>query len=269
MAVLIIKADGTQESFNREKLFNSLEKSGADRNTVEAIVQSVESKLSDGMRTTDIYRDAFALLRKHEPQGPAARYSLRRALLEFGPSGFPFEAYLAELFRKNGFEATTNLVVKGKCVEHEIDVLLKKDGVQTYVEAKFHNTPGFKTDLKVVLYVKARIDDLKNVEPTAKGLIVTNTKFTSMAMQYAKCEGLDLLSWEHPRGANLQTLIEQAGLYPVTALSTLSRREKTALLAEKIVLCRSVLQHAESLRALGIKEARLGKVIEEIGAICK
>jgi hypothetical protein len=268
MPVRIVKADGTQEDFNSAKLLASLEKSGASQDVAEHIVAEVEKKLTDGVRTADIYRDAFTLLRKKVPTGVAARYSLRRALLELGPSGFPFEAYLAELFRKEGFDATTNVIRKGRCVEHEIDVLLNKDSVHTYVEAKFHNTPGFKTDLKVVLYVNARIQDLREVEPTAGGLVVTNTKFTSVAMQYAKCASLPLLSWEHPHGSSLQIKIEKAGLYPITALASLSKREKLALLSQKIVLCNAVPAHADLLRGLGLKEARLKGLFEEIGSLC-
>jgi len=269
MAVYIIKADGTKEPFKNEKLHFSLEKAGASPENADRIVSNIEERLTEGMHTADIYRDAFSLLNKNEPAGAAARYSLRRALLELGPSGFPFEAYLAELFRSEGFEAVTNLIVKGKCAHHEIDVRLKKNGLLTYVEAKFHNTPGFKTDLKVVLYVKARIDDLRALDNTADGLVVTNTKFTSMAQQYASCAGLQLLSWEYPTGNSLQDKISKSGLYPVTALASLSKREKLALMAKKVVLCSAVPKEAEFLRSLGIKEGRLNVLFEEISALCQ
>lgn len=268
MAVPIIKADGTQETFERQKLLSSLHKAGASDATAEEIVQAVERGLVPNMHTADIYRSAFALLQKHEPHGTAARYSLRRALLEFGPSGFPFELYLAELFRTEGYEAATNLLIKGKCVEHEIDVRLKRDGVHTYVEAKFHNTPGFKTDLKVALYVKARIDDLRTVEPGAQGMIVTNTKLTSKASAFARCAGLEVLSWDYPAKNNLQKRIEHAKLYPVTALTSLSKKEKIALISEKVVLCSSVARHADLLNGLGVKGRRMDALFEEIGALC-
>lgn len=268
MAVLVVKADGSQEPFERQKLLSSLRKAGASDASAEKIVSGVEAGLKDQMRTTDIYRDAFKQLRQTEPHGTAARYSLRRALQEFGPSGFPFEQYLAELFRKSGYEASTNLLITGKCVEHEIDVMLKKNGITTYVEAKFHNTPGFKTDLKVALYVKARIDDLRAVDASAEGLLVTNTKLTSKAFDYAQCAGLRVITWDYPGEESLQKMIEKTRLYPVTVLASLSKKEKDALIGGKVVLCQSVPMHGDLLRGLGVKEQRLNSLFEEIGALC-
>ena len=61
---------------------------------------------------------------------------------------------------------------------------------------KFHNELGMKSDLKVALYVKARVDDLKKHKaergerPIDEGWIITNTKFSKMAVQYANCNGM-------------------------------------------------------------------------------
>lgn len=265
----IIKADGTIEEFNREKLQSSLKKAGAGEDEIADIVAEIERELKPLMKTADIYRHAFSLLEKDIPKGTAARYALKRAIFDFGPSGFPFEAYLAELFRARGYGASTNAIARGKCVEHEIDVLLKKDGITTYVEAKFHNTPGFKTDLKVVLYVKARIDDIKEKEgDSVQGLVLTNTKFTSMAREYASCAGLPLMGWDYPHPLNLHSLIGETGLYPITALSSLTHREKEALLAQKIVLCRDLPRHADLLKGLGVPTSRIDSLFSEVGALC-
>lgn len=268
MAMLVVKADGTQEPFDRTKLQSSLRRAGASETEVGDIVQQVEAALTPNMPTALIYRNAFALMRRMEA-GTAARYSLKRAILEFGPSGFPFEAYLAEVFRTEGYQAATNTMGKGTCVEHEIDVLIEKGGTKTYVEAKFHNAPGFKTDLKVVLYVQARIEDLQKRDPGIQGLVATNTKFTDMAVRYAGCAGLPLLGWDYPEHASLQQMIERSGLYPVTALTTLSRKEKIALLSQKVVLCNGLMRRADALRGLGLSSGRHGKLAEEVGALCQ
>lgn len=265
----IIKADGTKEEFDPEKLRTSLKKAGASEEEVASIVEDVVRELKPFMKTADIYRHAFSLLEKDIPKGVAARYALKRAIFDFGPSGFPFEAYIAELFRTRGYEASTNAITKGKCVEHEIDVLLRRDGVTTYVEAKFHNTPGFKTDLKVVLYVKARIDDIRAREgDSVQGLVLTNTKFTSMAREYGSCAGLPLMGWDYPHSFDLHALIGGSGLYPITALSSLSHREKEALLAQKIVLCRDLPRHADLLKGLGLNTSRIDTLFTEVGALC-
>jgi hypothetical protein len=207
-------------------------------------------------------------------RGTAARYSLKRALLDFGPSGFPFEIYLSELFRAEGAQTQVDQIVQGACVEHEVDVVVHKDGVTTFVEAKFHNAAGFKTDLKTVLYVKARLDDIgaarknKGIHEPMRGLIVTNTKFTSMAAQYAACAGVELLGWEEPQGNTLQDRIDAVGMYPVTALTTLTRRDKMALLSQKVVLCNTVSLDTRTLGSAGITGQKANHVLEEVGALC-
>lgn len=271
MSVLVAKADGTEEPFNPEKLVASLMRAGAEQAVARDIARAVEAPLVSGTTTHEIYRRAFAKLRDAR-RGVAARYSLKRALLQFGPSGFPFEAYLAELFRAEGYAAKTDQIVRGKCVEHEVDVVLQKDGVTTYVEAKFHNAAGFKTDLKTVLYVQARIEDLAGLHSehpgNARGMVVTNTKFTGRALEYASCAGLELLSWEEPRGRTLQERIDAAGLYPVTALTTLGRREKMALLSQKIVLCTDITKDTRALAMTGLAGAKADRVLEEVGSLC-
>lgn len=271
MSVVIAKADGTPEEFKRKKLLFSLHRSGADSATAEHIATDIERELRSGMTTGEIYAKAFAHLRKHK-RGIAARYSLKRAILDFGPSGFPFESYLAEMFRAEGFTAEVDQIVKGACVEHEVDAVLHRGGEITYVEAKFHNAAGFKTDLKTALYVKARMDDIaaasRSNEKSGKGLLVTNTKFTSHAIRYATCQGLTLLGWEYPKGATLQDRIESAGVYPITALTSINTRQKTALLQERMVLCNALQNRTDSLARAGITGTKAVEVLEEAGALC-
>lgn len=275
MALLITKADGTRESFDDHKLLGSLARAGADRTTAQEIASEVETELFDGITTQEIYRRAFARLRAHR-HGIAARYSLKRAVWDFGPSGFPFETYIAALFRAEGWEASTDKVIRGACVEHEVDVVAKKGNELLYVEAKFHNSPGFKTDLKTALYVKARMDDIRAAHAAKKGagkekimgLLVTNTKFTTHAMHYASCAGLDLLSWDEPHGHTLHDRIAEVGLYPITALTTLSRREKLYLLEKRIVLCQEILDNTRALGEAGVPPHKVTAVLEEAGALC-
>jgi hypothetical protein len=273
MAIVITKADGTQELFNPEKLIASLMRSGAEHSSATTIARDIEQKLYSGITTQEIYRRAFAALRE-ERRGTAARYSLKRALLEFGPSGFPFEAYIAELFRKEGARAKIDQMVQGVCVEHEVDVVVQQKGLTTFVEAKFHNAAGFRTDLKTTLYVKARLEDIaahrksKGIDEPMRGLIVTNTKFTGMAIRYAQCAGVQILGWEEPRGQSLHDRIDAVGLYPVTALTTLGRREKMALLSQKVVLCNSLSSDTRALGLAGLSGQRAERVLEEVGALC-
>ena len=265
MAVLIAKADGTVEPFAPEKLIQSLLRSGADEGVAQTIANDITATLRSGSTTGEIYRAAFARLRQSR-RDAAARYSLKRAVLDFGPSGFPFETYLAHLFEAEGWSAKVDQIIEGKCVEHEVDLVLEKPGEETvYVEAKFHNTPGFKTDLKTVLYVMARTEDIGK----GRGMVVTNTKFTDKAEQYSTCRGLALLGWDDPKGKDLHHRIEEAKLYPITALTTLTRREKMALLSQRIVLCKELLDDTRALASAGVEGRKAQEVLEEAGSLCR
>ena len=273
MAILIAKADGTTEPYNPEKLVSSLMRSGAEHGLARDISRAVEAGLYNGITTQEIYRHAFSKLREAR-RGAAARYSLKRAILEFGPSGFPFEAYISELFRAEGARTEIDQIIQGTCVEHEVDVVVHNKDSIMYVEARFHNAAGFKTDLKTVLYVKARLEDIEarrkqnGEQEPMRGLVVTNTKFTDMAVRYAACAGVELLGWEEPRGRTLHDRIDRSGLYPVTALTTLGRREKTALLSQKVVLCGSLAADTRALASAGVSGQKADRVLEEVGALC-
>ncbi len=268
MSLLITKSDGTTQPFEPAKLVTSLRKAGADEATAEHIRREIEKELRPGITTNEIYSRAFTHLNR-DKRGNAARYSLKRAILDFGPSGFPFEAFIAEIYRSEGYQASIDQIIKGACVSHEVDVVATKGDEVIYVEAKFHNTLAFKTDLKVALYVQARMEDIVAAgHPHAKGIIVTNTKFTDVATHYAECRLLDLLSWNYPQGATLHERIEHDGLYPITALTSLSKREKTALLMEKVVLCNVLHSHTDILAGVGVTGKKAEAVLEEAGALC-
>ena len=275
MSVYITKSDGTTEPFSPEKLVRSLSHAGASHAAAENIAHDVGEQLWSGISTQEIYARAFLLLREHK-RSVAARYSLKRAVMEFGPSGFPFEAYISELFRAEGFATEIDQIVQGACVEHEVDVVIHKKEETVFAEAKFHNTIGFKTDLKTVLYVEARIEDIRAAKAADKnftggivsGLVVTNTKFTDIALKYAQCQGLATLGWDNPSGATLHERIEKNSLYPVTALVSLTSREKMALLSRKVVLCRTLPAQGPALREAGISGKRADEVLEEVGALC-
>ncbi len=222
------------------------------------------------MTTGEIYHRAFALL--GEQHKAAARYSLKRAILDFGPSGFPFEAYLAHMFQKEGYTTLIDQIITGKCVQHEVDVVAKKDTTTLYVEAKFHNSIGFKTDLETALYVKARLDDIAAGGPenshSMRGMLVTNTKFTSVAITYAQCADIELLAWDFPEKHNLHDRIEAANIYPITALTTLNKQDKLTLLDKKIVLCNDLPQQKDALIAAGVSPKKIDAVFSEAAGLC-
>lgn len=269
--VLITKADGDQETFDAAKLDASLRNAGATQQIRNRVIERVKLELKHGMTTEDIYRHAFEILRTEEGAPVAARYSIKRAVFDLGPSGFPFEQFLAEILRAHGWSARTGASLSGRCAPHEVDVLAEKNGRRVGIEAKFHNDQAGKTDIKDVLYVHARYEDLRMSREESsrvdEGWLVTNTRFTLNAIQYAQCSNLTLIGWDYPRSKGLLTMIEEARVHPLTCLTSLSEGEKRRLLDSKIVLCRHV-QTEHLLEEYGIRPGQIPKVLEEANRLC-
>lgn len=270
----IIKMDGSKEPFARGKLLSSLKRSGADSGIAQEIADQIETELAEDMTTGEIYRRARTLLKKYE-KTTAARYSLRRALFDLGPTGFPFEYFLARLFAAQGYTTERSVVMRGACAEHEIDLVASKADSCLIAEAKFHSRAGTRSDMQVVLYSYARFLDLKDVKPSdahACGVVdtyvITNTKFTRSAIDYAECVGVKLLSWNYPKTDNLQDHIERAGIYPITTLPSLSMKEKRLLLEHGVVLCRDVGEKRDVLRSLGLSAKKIETIVEESVNLC-
>ncbi len=270
----IVKADGTTESFDGAKLEASLRRVGAGDHAARRIRQTIQDSIALGSSTEEIYRRAITML-KREVKPAAARYSLRRALFEFGPSGHPFEDFVAEIFKTEGWEVEWRKLVPGKCVMHEVDVYAHRNGESLAAELKYHNDPSYKTDVKVALYVKARFDDIsqasaENGKPTPidHGYLITNTKFTDQAIQYARCANIGLLGWSYPTEGNLYDRIIASGIYPITALTTLRKAEKRLLIDKGIVTCNQLRESRDKLRALMIPPERIGGIVAEVEALC-
>ncbi|MFA5830206.1 MAG: ATP cone domain-containing protein [Candidatus Paceibacterota bacterium] len=272
----VIKANGEREIFDQIKLRDSLRRSGASEEDIGTVVTRILSEMRDGMSTEKIYRHAFALL-KRQHKGVAAQYSLRRAIREMGPSGFPFEQYVGEIFRSKGYEVRVGLIIQGWCVEHEVDVSAKKDGTHVLIECKFHNEEGFKTDLKVALYVRERFQDIQKKHESMKDTaerfheawLVTNTKLTSKAIEYSLCAGLNVIGWNYPRHGNLQDLVNETRLYPITVLTSLSSADKRRLMDNDIVLFRDLFSQRKMLHGIGLDEAKIERVLAEATALNK
>ncbi len=273
-SILIEKEDGSREPFVVEKLRTSLHKAGANGRTVDNIAAHIERELRSGMRSVDIYKHAFEILRKSELIA-ASRYSMKRAVFELGPTGFPFEDFLAEIFRAKGWDVHTRQLMRGACVTHEVDLIARNGDVVVGGEAKFHNDLGIKSDLKVALYVESRFQDLRERpiqlfegKALAEYWLITNTKFTSEAVEYGRCRGMTLISWNYPSQGNLQALIEETAIFPVTALSQISRTDRMRLVKEGLVLCRDILRRPERLAELGYKKGKAEAIIGEARSLC-
>lgn len=272
----VVKATGKRERFELSKLQNSLANAGAGAPVIQSVVSTLESGgfFTDGTTTKNIYQEAYRLLKKNY-NATAGRYKLKQALFELGPTGFPFELLVAEVFIQLGYQVAIGQVVQGICVSHEIDVLAENENTIFMIECKFHNRKDHHSSIQTPLYIQSRFLDVKqawekNQEYAGKqmhGYIITNTRFTSDAISYAECMDLKLMSWDYPKKEGLKDLIERAGLYPITSLASLTRKEKTLMLEHKVVHCRGLSQNTELLDRLHFNRAKKQKILKELKSL--
>ena len=272
----VTKANGEKEVFDYRKLENSLRNAGANEEAIKDVVDQISKEGKDGITTNDIYRKAFSILRKRQ-RPIAIRYSLKKAVAMLGPTGFPFEKFIAEIFKAEGYTTLTDQIVQGKCVQHETDIVAWKENELIMVEAKFHTDFNLKSDLKIVLYVKARYDDIFGQEyvfggqkrKLTEGWIITNTKFSATAIQYGQCQPLlKFVGWNYPYNNNLHHMIERHELIPLTALTTLSMSEKNAFLSRGIILSKTLFD-TKLLQEFHFDDKKIKSIQSEVQDLCE
>lgn len=258
----IIKASGEKEKFDKSKLYYSLKKSGAKSDLAEKVCNEVIKNVYSGIKSGEIFNQAVRCLLKKDSV-VALRYNLKKAIMELGPSGFAFENYFARILNEYGYTVRTGEVVKGYCVNYEIDIIAQKEKNYFIIECKYHNRQGLKSDIKVALYVFARFLDIKKgLEEKEKKVshfhqpwLVTNTKCTSQAVKYADCVGLKIVGWHYPENRSLEFLIENKKLYPITVLPFIPNFIRNKLAEKKLILIKDLLNYSvkDLVEILGIK----------------
>lgn len=254
----IIKADGTAEPYSEEKARLSFLKAGASQEVATNAAKDLTAAIKNNMTTTQIYNRALHQLEKLEPEA-ALRYSLKKAIMDMGPEGFVFEKYIAKVLQEYGYSTEVGQFVKGYCIDHEVDVVAKKEGKILMIECKYRNSAGSKSDVQTALYLNSRFMDIEKAftekngmaSDSIEGWLVTNTKCTSDAKKYARCVGLKIIAWQYPKTKNLQYFIETKKLYPVSILSTITEKQKIKLFNSNILLVKELLNYkTESLSGL-------------------
>lgn len=246
----IVKANGDVEHFSEAKLLRSLRRAGASDEMAEEVLYLLQEDIHHGIPSYRLQRRAFRHLKKLR-KPVAARYDLKRAIGELGPSGYPFERLMGEIFERQDYQVTVGKIMQGKCVKHEVDVVGNQGTQLLLVECKYRNTPGYKCDVKVPLYIRSRFEDIRLAkglpEQQVQGVIATNARFSGDAVDYAACVGLQLIGWDYPKQGSLRDLLDSLKIYPLTVLTELSKAQKQALLKRELVLCQDILNAPESL----------------------
>ncbi len=273
--ILVKKASGDLEPFAIDKLERSLQNAGASTSAIEKILVSIEDWIFNGVTTNQIYSRAFSILRR-EKNTSAMRYRLKKAIMELGPTGYPFEQFIGQLFKKQGYNIEVGVVVDGVCVTHEMDVIATQNTIQHLVECKYHKDQGKYVSVQVPLYVRSRVNDIiekRKDMPEYQGLsftgwVVTNTRFSEDSIQYGTCSGLSLLAWDYPRSKGLKETIEELHLYPVTILDTLTKNQKQELMDRNVLTCMQLKENSHLLDSFALSEKKKKLLRDELKHIC-
>lgn len=271
----VVKANGEIVPFDADKIRRSLIRVKAKPIIIEEVIEAVKQEIYDEIPTSKLYQIVFRKLKTLQ-RNVAGKYNLKKALMDLGPTGYQFEKFIASVWQAEGFATKTGQIVKGACVSHEVDVVAKRNELHYFVECKHHSFRGKVCSVKNTLYFYARFLDLgkrqlaKSAQSSKKyeGWLVTNTRFTSEAINYGTCVGLGLLSWDFPPKKGLRERIDRAGLHPITCLTSLSNKQKAQLMKKEVTLCRDLGRHPEVLDIIGIRGEKAGQVIDEATAIC-
>lgn len=266
----VVKKNGELEPYSEEKVIHSMNRVGVPQNLQPEVLAHVREKfVGEYMDTDELFHHVFEFL---EPRDKKAtlRFNLRKAIFDLGPTGFPFEKYVARIFQAQGYKTNVGITLQGECVTHEIDVLLEKDGRRAVVEAKFHNDGGVKTDIQVALSTYARFLDVAKRNNISDCWVITNTKLTTDAIAYAQCKNIKILAWNYPNENNLQDFVERPHMYPITTLSELTKDEKTRLIEDNIILTCDLLKITpQEIKSFPlVKRHRLVKALKSAELIC-
>jgi hypothetical protein len=271
MECVVTKADGSRQPFNKDKIIKTCIRMGASKQTAYEVADKIERKLYDGIPTKKILQMIFGYMRKDKP-ATSHLYDLRRGISLMEPKP-EFEMFIRILLANNGFEVQPNQILVGKCAEHEVDAIATRKGATYFVEAKHHYSYHTLTGLDESRIARAIQEDVIEGYNMSMGkfkidtpLIVTNTKFSEQATRYAYCRDILLIGWNTPLDLNVQSMIEEKNLYPLSCLRRLRRDERTRLVNSGIVLIKQVVEEnpARLASKTGISKSTLERIQEQI-----
>lgn len=267
--ISVIKRNGDREPFSEEKVIRSMRRVGVPDELEHEVMAHIRGKIQGNEITTDeIFRHILEFLEPRDRKS-SLRFNLRQAIFELGPTGYPFEQYLARIFRDQGYKVEVGVQMQGDCVTHEIDLLLMKDNTRQIVEAKFHNSHATKSDVQTALYTYARFLDVKDKNDIDNVWLITNTKLSQDAIVYTQCKGMPSIAWNYPNEGNLQDFVEQPHMYPITILNAFSDAEKKRLVEKDIVLCRDLLEKKdEAFADVLINNENIERARQDAEMIC-
>ena len=201
--IFVIKYDGAKQPYNREKVLTSILRVGVKKEEALKILSRVETKLYNQITTEKLYQIVNKeILRQNLPQH-SRLYCLREAMAKMKP--IDFEKFIKGVLEKEGYLSQWNVIVRGFCAEHQIDVIAKnKKGETFFIEVKRHRNFHRDCGLGTVVELWGRLDDLqkgyragRHQYDFSNAWLVNNTKFSEHAKKYATCKKLRLTGWRY------------------------------------------------------------------------
>lgn len=245
----VIKADGTKKPYDRHRVMRTARNYGVPDDYVIEVAAEVERHLYDGIRTRDILRMIHTYARRYHP-AVEGRTNVRRAIGLLGPKP-DFELYVQALLRGSGYEVGAGRILKGRCGEHEVDAIARKDGITYFVEVKHHHNHHRMTGLDEGRIARAIVEDVqegykegKNHFTVDKAMIVCNTKLSSHAKRYAACWDIKHIGWDNPKDENIAAMVADRKLCPVTLIKGVNAKTRKKLVEGGIVTVGQLLEHS-------------------------
>lgn len=254
--IYVTKFDGRKQPFNKQKIIRTCLRMHATYEQAIEIANKIEDRAWDGIPTKKILKMIFTYLKKYKPE-IAHQTDLRKAIALLRPKP-DFEIFIQLLLKEFGYEVIPNQIIRGKCVEHEIDAIAKKGKEIVYVEIKHHLNHHTYTGLGVFLKAYATFEDLKEGFKENKHkynfnkvLVICNTKISDHAKRYANCKNILHIGWRAPEQKGLEKMIEEKKFYPITYLKALDRETQEKFGNSGIVTLKQLLEiDLEKLRKI-------------------
>ena len=189
--------------------------------------------------------------------------------MSLGPSGFPFETFFAHLLEHYGYKTKVGEKLIGKNIVYEIDIIAQKVRDEKFmIECKYHNKLGIVTKIRFAKQTHERFLKLKKYN-FGQAWLVTNTKCSLDAIEYAKNVNLKITSWAYPKNESLLFLIENKKLFPITILKSLPRGIKEKLYNSKILIAKDLLRYTtqELKQKTNLSEKEIEEIIKKVKEI--
>jgi Holliday junction resolvase-like predicted endonuclease len=220
---------------------------GATREVADGVAERVEQGVFDGIESKRILSMIFRQLGRYCSTFKH-HIDLRKALSIMEPKP-DFEQYIRILLAEQGYQVTPNMIVRGKCVEHEIDAIAKRDGKTYIVEVKHHVNHHALSGLDVDRISRAIVEDIMegfklglNSINLEKAMIVCNVKLSEHAKRYAECRGIEHIGWRYPPDRGIDRMIEEKKLYPITYLKNLDSASMRKLTSRGVLTLKQLVE---------------------------